>query len=313
MEKISIVIPVYNVSKYLRRCVESILHQTYLNFEAIFVNDGSTDDSLKILEEYEDQRICIISQENQGLSGARNTGIRNATGSYITFVDSDDWIDNKYLQVMINLALQENADIVSVRERIVFDDRDVKCDFCEEYICISKNCADILFGLKVSNFAWGKLIKRELLHGYNEFFPVGRRYEDIASMYKLYDKCRRTVLVKGAYYYYFQREGSITADRKISDVTDKMTSLYEMRDYKLSKEYDYWDNYRLAKCFGAMSDLCKIKDIQEADRKKYMNEIYAYTTNLRPYLKGVKVDGNLIKIFLIKSRLADKYLRIAHS
>ena len=111
---ISIIIPVYNVSPYLKQCLESVIHQSYSNLEIILVNDGSTDDSLSICIEYQllDKRIKLIDQENKGLSGARNTGIDAATGNYILFVDSDDWIDLESCQLLVENAKSTNADVV---------------------------------------------------------------------------------------------------------------------------------------------------------------------------------------------------------
>lgn len=125
---ISIIIPVYNVEKYLRKCLDSVVDQTYTNLEMICVNDGSPDHSLNILEEYaaRDKRIKIISQENTGLSGARNTGLEHATGDYILFVDSDDWIDLDTCEK----ALQEDADVVFWSYYREYGDKKLKTAIC---------------------------------------------------------------------------------------------------------------------------------------------------------------------------------------
>lgn len=119
---ISVIIPVYNVSKYLKQCLDSIINQTYKDLEIILVNDGSTDDSLTICEAYQqlDSRIIIISQVNKGLSGARNTGIENAKGAYITFVDSDDWLVENCLLELIDKS--NNHDLVCCSYNRVFSD-----------------------------------------------------------------------------------------------------------------------------------------------------------------------------------------------
>ena len=113
-EKISIVVPVYNTSKFLDKCIKSILNQTYKNLEIIIVNDGSTDDSLNKIKEYEkiDERIIIIDKKNGGLSSARNIGIKNSSGEYILNVDSDDWIEKDTCELLLKVALKTNADIV---------------------------------------------------------------------------------------------------------------------------------------------------------------------------------------------------------
>lgn len=110
---ISIIVPVYNVEKYLDRCVQSILIQSFKRFELILVNDGSTDNSFEICQKYrkKDSRVILISQENKGLSAARNTGLNNAHGDYICFIDSDDFIEKDYLKLLLNNLKSNNADI----------------------------------------------------------------------------------------------------------------------------------------------------------------------------------------------------------
>ena len=119
---ISIIIPVYNVQDYLTSCIESIIKQDYKDYEAIFINDGSTDDSLEILKQYvkTDKRFKLISQKNSGLSSARNTGINQAKGKYITFIDSDDWISKNYVGALVYNAEKYDADIVSIKECLVY-------------------------------------------------------------------------------------------------------------------------------------------------------------------------------------------------
>ena len=114
MEKVSIIIPVYNVEKYLPKCLESVLGQTYADLEIICVDDGTPDRSAAVILSYaeKDRRINLISQENQGLSGARNTGINAATGKYIVFLDGDDWIDPETVETAVNKAEENNTDVV---------------------------------------------------------------------------------------------------------------------------------------------------------------------------------------------------------
>ena len=114
MKKISVIIPIYNVEDYLPQCLDSVIHQTHENLEIILVNDGSTDSCTKICDEYaaKDNRIKIINQENGGLSVARNTGIRTATGDYIAFIDSDDWIVPNFCEILLITALENNAEMV---------------------------------------------------------------------------------------------------------------------------------------------------------------------------------------------------------
>ena len=110
--KISVIIPVYNVEKYLRRCLESVINNTYTNLEIICINDGSSDNSLKILNEYaaRDSRVVVFSKSNGGLSSARNKGIKKSTGEYITFIDSDDWVHPQFFEILIQSLQNDNTD-----------------------------------------------------------------------------------------------------------------------------------------------------------------------------------------------------------
>ena len=112
-ELISIIVPIYNVEKYLRQCLDSIMNQTYRNFECLLINDGSSDNSEDICREYvsKDSRFRYFEKENGGVSSARNLGIEHSKGEYITFIDSDDWVDSDYLEVLYNSLVDERADI----------------------------------------------------------------------------------------------------------------------------------------------------------------------------------------------------------
>ena len=122
MNKISVIVPIYNVEQYVERCLNSIIENTYKNLEIICINDGSTDNSLKILEKIaeNEQRIKIIDKINGGVSSARNIGLDVATGDYIAFVDSDDWVHNRYFEILLDFAIKEEADIVACDYKQVF-------------------------------------------------------------------------------------------------------------------------------------------------------------------------------------------------
>ena len=181
MKKVSIIVPVYNVQKYLPKCLDSIVGQTYRDLEIICVDDGTPDDSVKIIRSYmeRDNRIKLISQENQGLSGARNTGVAAATGEYIMFVDSDDWIDIDTCKYAVGAAQEHNADAVmwgyvrefgqKTSEKKIFDD-DMVFDDKETKHLIHRRMAGLL-GAELTNpenadslvTAWGKLYRTEII------------------------------------------------------------------------------------------------------------------------------------------------------
>ena len=168
MSIISVIVPVYNVEKYLSQCLDSILAQTFKDFECICVNDGSTDGSLDILQEYakKDDRIKIIIQENKGLSAARNVGIREAIGQYISFVDSDDWVDKNYLQILYRTIENTNSEVVVCNYEKYYEKEDkFSSNIFPQGSKIS--CNDNL-SLKISKgytqpTVWTKIIKMKLL------------------------------------------------------------------------------------------------------------------------------------------------------
>lgn len=312
---ISIVIPVYNVEEYLERCIKSILEQTYREFEAIFVNDGSEDNCKMILYKYAelDDRIVVVNQKNMGLSGARNTGIKHAKGEYVTFIDSDDWVSHNYLSILVDVLKKESPDIISVKSLVVHDeDKERNSTIINGYDVFNKKPADALFSGKISNFVWGKLIKREILDKFEPLFPVGRRYEDIATMYKIFDCADKVVQVNEMLYFYFQRKDSITGTKIIEDVTDRLFSIEEMAVYKMREKYDYWFFYRVMKCFGAMSALYKQVEIKACYRDELKRMIYKYSDEVINSARSGENVLDKLRFYLMKVHLADKVLFCIH-
>ena len=179
--KISVVVPVYNVEKYLRRCLDSICGQTYRNLEIICVNDGSTDGSLAILEEYaaRDSRVCIITQQNAGLSAARNTALEHATGEWIAGVDSDDYLDLDAYEYAI-AGVDDEIDIICYGTRVIWQNipPDIRM---EQYLELSQQDGQPSFEslTQISGSFWNKLWRRKLVKQYCGSFPVGLWFEDV--------------------------------------------------------------------------------------------------------------------------------------
>lgn len=212
---ISIIVPVYNVEKYLSRCIESILKQTYQSYELIIINDGSPDNCNKIIEEYahQDSRITTIYQHNQGLSAARNAGIDVAKGEYITFIDSDDYVYPQYLEMLLDAMERNNADI-SICGNVRFSDNInsmVINNFCEEEVIAGLQACKYIYepGRKCANYvvAWGKLYKRELF--LNERYPIGKLHEDQFLTYKLMYSSEKVVEIGSCLYGYYVNESGI--------------------------------------------------------------------------------------------------------
>ena len=218
MEKISVIVPIYNVEKYLKQCLDSIINQTYKNLEIILVNDGSTDKSGSICEQYKcmDNRIKLINKNNGGLSDARNIGLLNATGEYISFIDSDDFISLNMYEVLYNNIIKSKSDIVWCDYNIYITNQMIQKHnlFPEqkEYV-INHLFAKDLFNLyHLEAFVWNRLYKREIFK--NVRFPVGRRCEDGYIVIAILSKARKITVIPEALYFYRKREDSLSSKRQ---------------------------------------------------------------------------------------------------
>ena len=209
---VSIVVPVYNVSKYLRGCLDSIAGQTYSRLEIVLVDDGSVDDSGSICDEYakKDSRIKVIHTGNCGQSAARNTGIEHTTGSYLLYVDSDDRIHRDTVKKLVMLAEETGADITFGRFKLVNEDDIVE----DEELMGSDRVLDgmealrqILYGGLYGTTACGILMKREIAG--SNLFPVGMNHEDDFVSFRFYAMSKKVGVTDNCLYYYLQHEGSI--------------------------------------------------------------------------------------------------------
>ncbi|MBQ8464939.1 MAG: glycosyltransferase [Alphaproteobacteria bacterium] len=208
MTKVSVIIPVYNVEPYLKKCLNSVANQTLKEIEIICVNDGSTDNSLQILEEYanKDKRIKIINQKNQGLSGARNSGLKIASGKYVGFIDSDDWIDKNFYEVLVEAMEKNGADFSMAGMRIV-GTNGVLIDNNTPN-CITENLAEKI-KLLPNGSVCDKLFSLKLFRDNQLTFPQGKYYEDNIVLEKLAFYSKTAVFTNEVSYYYFQNTNGI--------------------------------------------------------------------------------------------------------
>lgn len=229
---ISVIVPVYNVEKYIRRCIESILIQEYRNFELILVDDGSTDSSGDICEEYakDNNRITVIHQENKGLSGARNTGISNAKGEWVVFIDSDDYISKTMLGDLYDAAINNNVTLAMCDFQCI--DETGKDTGESTGSPIKNECVDSHTLLKrlyrtggwFYIVAWNKIYHRSLLD--EEFYPIEKLHEDEFVIAELIWKAKTVVCIdKKDYYYVTQRPGSIMHGKQIKLFLDLLEAL----------------------------------------------------------------------------------------
>lgn len=232
---ISVIVPVYKVEEYLRECVDSILAQTYTNLEIILVDDGSPDNCGKICDEYakKDSRIKVIHQQNGGLSAARNTGLDIATGDYIGFVDSDDYIELNMFEELHNSIKEYNSDMsVCGVKKFELDSR----SFFYGKKCVSKNTFMMeLLKETIASYSWNKLYKKELFVGIR--FPVGELFEDIKIMHFIGEKTNRVSFTDKTHYNYRIRENSITADNKGIKAKDYLSATHSRCERYKKTEY----------------------------------------------------------------------------
>ncbi|GHU16216.1 glycosyl transferase [Spirochaetia bacterium] len=226
---LSVIVPVYNVKPYLERCFESVIRQTYRNLDIIVVDDGSTDGSDAICDEYakKDDRITLIHKQNGGLSDARNAGLAVAKGDLIGFVDSDDWIADDMYEVLIDNHVKTGADIVvcgfyDVRNKTNRKNtRDGLYD--RDTVLTAEEGLNLLVSDKIHNYAWNKIYTKELFEKHT--FPVGKTFEDVYTMYKLFQEAA-LISIAGVYkYYYFHRTGSIANTHKIKNDMERFEAV----------------------------------------------------------------------------------------
>lgn len=274
MPKVSVIVPVYNVEQYLAKCLDSLVGQTLDEIEIIVVNDGTKDHSQKIIDKYQKEypnKIKSFIKENGGLSDARNFGLSYATGEYIAFLDSDDYVDLTMYETMYNKAKKENADMVECDFYWVYPNKTK-----EDVGSIYHNKKEMLVQARV--VAWNKLIKREILERTKIRFPKGYRYEDVEFFYKLLPSLEKVAFVKKPFIYYIQRENSISNSqnertKEIIDVLEHVIIYYKEKglyeEYKVELEYVY-TRYLLCSSFLRM---VKVRD------KKIRKELLNHTWN----------------------------------
>ncbi len=280
MKKVSIVVPIYNVENYLRRCLDSLVNQTFQDMEILCVNDGSPDNSQDIIDEFAQRYPDIIlpfKKKNGGLSDARNYGIKRARAEYITFVDSDDWVDVDWIEKLYARAQEESADIVV---------GDVKrADDHREYLISYANFITKQLQVLDLQNAWNKLYKKSLFLDNNIVFPVGLWFEDLATIPKLIVLADRITHVNGTCYYYYWRPGSITTTLNIDRLNDYITVveiLYEffekqgvLKDYEQEIQFIYIRElllfylFKYANCRGLRATSKELNRLESIIRNRF--------------------------------------------
>ncbi|MCI9078407.1 MAG: glycosyltransferase [Lachnospiraceae bacterium] len=269
---VSIIVPVYKVEKELSRCMQSILRQTYENIEIILVDDGSPDKCPEMCDKYAelDDRIRVIHKENGGLSDARNVGLDNIKGEYISFIDSDDWVDKKFIEILVKNLENTDSDIAICGYRMVNDrgeTRPYTINMPKEVLSKNQALHELFAQHKYGCMACTKLYRKYLFE--NVRFPKGKFFEDIAVSLPVFKQIKRCIIVQDMLYYYFQRENSIVNSTFSMEKLEMLEFSQCMIDYSHRHGHKY-DNE--AEAFYLKSVLMILlqayKDIKIRDAKK---------------------------------------------
>lgn len=234
MPDISIIVPIYNAEKYLNKCIESLINQTKKELEFILVNDGSTDNSEEIIKSYKDKRIKYFKNENQGIGKTRNFGIEKATGKYIMFVDSDDYIDKNMAKLMFDKAFSNSLDMVVCDYYKVINNENIEEKLPSFKPTTLKNSPDLLCGINLS--PWNKIYKTSLIKDNNIKFVENLKYEDAPFVIEALDKANKVGKVNKCLNYYVIHGNSETTvrDKRVFDILkiiDKIRKYFKDKDY----------------------------------------------------------------------------------
>ena len=341
-KKITVIVPVYNVENYLNKCLDSIIKQTYKNLEIIVVNDGSTDNSGTICQEYaqKDDRIVYIEKENGGLSDARNAGLDRMTGSYVTFVDSDDWVELDYIEVLYNKLIEYQADI-AVGNYCKFNESDSNFYFhiSGNYFEKRYDNVSVVDCLNNSNkllnsaliVAWGKIYRKEIITNFR--FPVGRVGEDALFNLKVLLSSKTIVYINKDAYIYRVRSGSIsnTWDEKwIRDCTyimEERLALLSTLGYPMSEHihaykdilsYITSESYNRgiadSHVFNQIKEKKLLLDLLQTQNQEFKKAIvlaanYSYVDQVMTTIKSICYHNRSIRFYLINSDFPNEWIK----
>ncbi|EFM31868.1 glycosyltransferase [Streptococcus mitis] len=342
-DKITVIVPVYNIENYLNKCLDSLINQTYKNLEIIVVNDGSTDNSGKICQEYakKDNRIVYIEKENGGLSDARNAGLDRLTGSYVTFVDSDDWIELDYVETLYKKISEYQADI-AVGNYYSFNESEgmfyfhISGDSYYEKVYDNMSIFENLYeSQEMKSFALisacGKLYKASLFDYIR--FDKGKLGEDGYMNQKLYLLVQKVVYINQGLYAYRQRSGSITKTwtekwmHALVDAMSERITLLANMGYPLEKHLAvYRQMLEVSLANGQASGLSDTATYKEFEMKRtLLNQLsiqeqkekkavvlaanYAYVDQVMTTIKSICYHNRSIRFYLINSDFPNEWIK----
>lgn len=305
---VSIIVPIYNVERYLERCVDSLIEQTYQNIEIILVDDGSIDLSGKICDKYAGQfnRIKSYHKPNGGLSDARNYGIEYANGEYLFFVDSDDWLEIETISSMVEEAILNDSDIVCCGIKRVYDDNvwepftDKGCELYSQKEALE----NYLNGNKICTVAWNKLYKRRLFSELR--FPKGKINEDEFTTYKAILASSKIVYIDDYFYCYYKRHDSIMALNTYKNL-DIVDALGERIEFFIRNNYANFASNTLDQALSIIYKVFRSNSLNKDNIEiieKFMDKINKKTLLCNSNFKSI--TKNILKLIYIKIELCLK-------
>ena len=297
--KFSLIIPAYNVEKYIKKCLDSVLNQTYNDYEIIIINDGSTDNTSKLLESYKsNKKIKIINQENKGLSNARNTGVSNAKGDYILFIDSDDFIEKELLEIL-NKTIKDE-DLVRFQIRILDETNKIIKEYKEETF---NNLNGIEAFNKLSKYNLVELAvcyayKKDTFLKNNYKFEEKTYHEDFGLIPYIIISSKKVTSINYIGYNYLQRKNSIMNNTDYEKEIKKSNDVLKHYKNLIKWSQNIEGDLTIYKSFIANSVILKSLNLKEKDYKNYIKKLKEYKVydNLLTNNKENKIKKILIKI-----------------
>ena len=289
--KVSIIIPVYNTENCINKCLQTIVNQTYKNIEIIVIDDGSSDNSANICDKYEnmDKRIKVIHKGNEGTSIARNIGINVATGNYIAFVDSDDYVKDNYIEILLKNILETGSDL-SVCNYINVKDHKTEIEYFQKNIRIlnKEECYnEMIINTKFAGYVWNKLYSTQILKQMNNTYFNEYVVEDFEFNTRYIKYCKKICYTEDILYYYYRNNNGITGSFKINDKILNGIEAYE----SILKEYD-------------------CNQIKYRDYVAYFALKYQLNINYRIHILNYKTDFLIINNNLYRRVMKSKIIKI---
>jgi glycosyltransferase involved in cell wall biosynthesis len=310
---VSVIVPVYNVLPYLHEALDSLIGQTYRELEIILIDDGSTDGSGDVCDEYaeRDQRINVIHQENKGLSAARNVGLDRANGGFIAFLDPDDAFHSEFIEIMLSSMIRENVDIALCKysiqyttEKMTWSSTDKKQPLINSGIYDRPTVLDVLVKGNINVSVWNKIYRKDLWNSIR--FYEGHVHEDIDNAYSIFSNINKLFVVQDSLYIHRKRPGSITMDYSYRNIDDAFQSVIRTESFI---------NANVPSIFSEKQQLCfqqtlimNILNCYYRSKKVTGVSKHEYRTKLRQQIikTGEKYD---LSVFCFKVRLAYSMIR----